>query len=67
MVNYRKIQIDKLKNVEFIPNTRLDLDGVKNYGAEIVIVATGGYWAADGLNSITHKLFPEPTPLFCMC
>ena len=41
VVNYRKIQIDKLKNVEFIPNTRLDADGVNEYGAEIVVVATG--------------------------
>ena len=27
VVNYRKIQIDKLKNVEFIPNTTLDAAG----------------------------------------
>ena len=27
IVNYRKIQIDKLKNVEFIPNTRLAREG----------------------------------------
>jgi dimethylamine/trimethylamine dehydrogenase len=58
VVNYRKIQIDKLKNVEFIPNTRLDADGIKNYGAEVVIVATGGYWATDGLNGCTHDTIP---------
>src|ERR671932_762445 len=58
VVNYRKIQIDKLKNVEFITNTRLDADGVKNYGAEIVVVATGGYWATDGLNGCTHDTIP---------
>jgi dimethylamine/trimethylamine dehydrogenase len=58
VVNYRKIQIDKLKNVEFIPDTRLDADGVKDYGAEIVIVATGGYWATDGLNGCTHDTIP---------
>jgi dimethylamine/trimethylamine dehydrogenase len=54
VVNYRKIQIDKLKNVEFIPNTELDASGVKEYGAEIVVIATGGYWATDGLNGATH-------------
>jgi dimethylamine/trimethylamine dehydrogenase len=54
VVNYRKIQIDKLKNVEFIPNTKLDAQGIKEYGAEIVVVATGGYWATDGLNGATH-------------
>ena len=58
VVNYRKIQIDKLKNVEFIPDTKLDAQGVKEYGAEIVIVATGGYWATDGLNGATHDTIP---------
>jgi dimethylamine/trimethylamine dehydrogenase len=58
VVNYRKIQIDKLKNVEFIPSTKLDANGVKEYGAEIVVVATGGYWATDGLNGCTHDTIP---------
>src|SRR6059058_5545045 len=58
VVNYRKIQIDKLKNVEFIPDTKLDAKGVKEYGAEIVVVATGGYWATDGLNGATHAPIP---------
>jgi dimethylamine/trimethylamine dehydrogenase len=58
VVNYRKIQIDKLRNVEFIPNTELDAEGVKSYGAEIVVIATGGYWATDGLNGATHDTIP---------
>jgi dimethylamine/trimethylamine dehydrogenase len=58
VVNYRKIQLDKLANVEFIPDTRLDAGGVKEYGAEIVIVATGAYWATDGLNGATHDTIP---------
>jgi dimethylamine/trimethylamine dehydrogenase len=58
IVNYRKIQLDKLANVEFIPNTRLDASGVKEYGAEIVILATGARWATDGLNGCTHDTIP---------
>ena len=58
VVNYRKIQIDKLKNVELIPNTKLDAKGVAEYGAEIVICATGSYWATDGLNGCTHDTIP---------
>src|SRR3984893_9536135 len=58
IVNYRKIQINKLKNVEFVPNKRLDANAIKTYGAEIVIVATGGYWATDGLNGATHDVIP---------
>ena len=41
VVNYRKIQLDKLKNVEFIPSDAARREGVAEYGAEIVIVATG--------------------------
>ena len=58
VVNYRKIQIDKLPNVELIPGTTLDANGVKEYGAEIVVIATGAYWATDGLNGCTHDTIP---------
>src|SRR3954453_18553171 len=58
VVNYRKIQIDKLKNVEFITDTKLDAQAVKEYGAEIVVIATGGYWATDGLNGASHDRIP---------
>ena len=54
IVNYRKIQLDKLKNVEFIPNMKLSAKDVAEYGAEIVIVATGSYWSTDGLNGASH-------------
>jgi len=58
IVNYRKIQIDKLPNVEFIPNKRLTAQDAKEYGAEIVIIATGSYWATDGLNGASHDTIP---------
>jgi dimethylamine/trimethylamine dehydrogenase len=31
---------------------------VREYGAEIVVVATGARWAADGLNFVTHEPIP---------
>lgn len=58
LVNYRKIQLAKLKNVEFLPNMRLDAKGVAEYGAEIVVIATGSYWATDGLNGASHAPIP---------
>ncbi len=58
VVNYRRIQIDKLPNVEFIPNTRLSPADVLAYGAEIVVVATGSRWATDGLNPQTRGPIP---------
>jgi dimethylamine/trimethylamine dehydrogenase len=58
VVNYRQIQIDKLANVELILGTRLSAREVREYGAEIVIVATGSRWATDGLNPQTRGPIP---------
>ncbi len=58
VINYRQIQLDKLGNVETILKTRLDADAVFEYGAEIVIVATGARWRADGLNGTTQQTIP---------
>lgn len=55
VVGYRQIQIDKLANVEFIPNTKLDAAGIREYGAEIVVLATGSTWSTDGLNGWTRN------------
>ena len=48
LIDYRQIQLDKLAGVETILNTRLSAAEVVDYGAEIVIVATGSRWANDG-------------------
>lgn len=56
LVNYRKIQLDKLANVELILSTTLSAGDVAEYGAEIVVVATGSYWATDGLNGSSHDI-----------
>jgi dimethylamine/trimethylamine dehydrogenase len=58
IVNYRQIQLDKLRNVEVHTNSRLTSDDVFSYGAEIVIVATGCHFATDGLNAATHAPIP---------
>ena len=52
VIDYRQIQLDKLANVEAIPKTRLDAEAVLTYGAEIVVVATGASWRADGMVSL---------------
>ena len=58
VVNYRRIQLDKLKNVEIITGTELAAKDVLDYGAEIVVAATGSSWATDGMNGITHEPIP---------
>jgi dimethylamine/trimethylamine dehydrogenase len=58
VISYRKVQLGKLPNVTVIPRTRLDAEGVREYGAETVIVATGSHWATDGLSGATQRPIP---------
>ena len=55
VLNWRAIQLGKLRNVEVLTGVRLDAQAAREYGAEIVIVATGARWAGDGLNRVTHE------------
>lgn len=58
VTNYRMIQLRKLRNVEIITHTRLSASDVVEYGAEIVVVATGSHWASNGLNGFTRGAIP---------
>jgi dimethylamine/trimethylamine dehydrogenase len=58
VLNWRAVQLQKLGNVEVITGARLDAEGVREYGAEIVVVATGARWAGDGVNFLTHDPIP---------
>jgi dimethylamine/trimethylamine dehydrogenase len=52
------VQLANLGNVEVITGARLSAQDVREYGAEIVVVATGARWAVDGLNFVTHEPIP---------
>jgi dimethylamine/trimethylamine dehydrogenase len=58
VLNWRAVQLQKLGNVEVIAGTRLDAAAVREYGAEIVVVAAGARWAGDGVNFLTHEAIP---------
>ena len=55
IIDYRQIQLDKLANVAVVPRRRLDANEVRDYGAQIVIVATGSYWSTQGIQASTHE------------
>jgi dimethylamine/trimethylamine dehydrogenase len=57
-LNWRAVQLEKLKNVEVILGRELTAKDIRSYGAEIVVVATGARWATDGLNAYTHAPIP---------
>jgi dimethylamine/trimethylamine dehydrogenase len=58
VVNYRRIQLGKLRNVEVLTGVSLDASTAREYGAELVVVATGARWASDGLSGATHAPVP---------
>jgi dimethylamine/trimethylamine dehydrogenase len=62
VVNHRKIQLDKLKNVEVITGAKLTPQEVREYGAEIVVCATGARYARDGLSNATNSPIPGVAP-----
>jgi len=62
LVGYRRVQIERLPNLEFVPNTSMDASGAHDYGADIVVVATGASWSPDGLNGFTRSPLPGAGP-----
>lgn len=48
VADWRRTQLDQLPNVEVITGRRLSAADVLDYGAGIVIVATGSRWSGDG-------------------
>lgn len=63
IVDYRRIQLEKLRNVEVITGTSLSVEQVADYGAEIVVVATGARWAGDGMSGVTHTSIVGADPV----
>ena len=58
VVEYRELQISRLKNVTTILNTRLSTDDILGYGAEIVVVATGSHYVPDAISPYDRHPLP---------
>jgi dimethylamine/trimethylamine dehydrogenase len=48
--DYRSVQIEKMKNVEVHTGVEMSAQDVLDYGAEIVVLATGSSWRRDGVS-----------------
>ncbi|MHB1067764.1 MAG: FAD-dependent oxidoreductase, partial [Candidatus Nanopelagicales bacterium] len=48
VIDWRTTQLDQLANVEVVVNRRLSSADVLDYGADVVVIATGSLWASDG-------------------
>ena len=56
--DYRQIQIGKMKNVEVHAGAELDAEAILDYGAEIVVLATGAKWRRDGVSYTNAHAIP---------
>jgi dimethylamine/trimethylamine dehydrogenase len=55
IVDHRAVMLGKQPNVALITGKRLTAAEVRDYGAEIVVLATGSHWSGDGLQASTHE------------
>jgi dimethylamine/trimethylamine dehydrogenase len=55
IVDHRRVLLDGLPNVRVVARKRLDAAAALDYGADIVIVATGSRWSGDGNQAFTHQ------------
>ncbi len=58
VIDYRRVQLDRLDNVSVGLRTGVTAADVLDYGAQIVIVATGARWAGDGMSGVTREPIP---------
>lgn len=58
VIDYRKVQLDKLNNVQIILNTTLSASDVLEYGADLVVIATGSTWDSTGVSWFTQGPLP---------
>jgi dimethylamine/trimethylamine dehydrogenase len=58
VIDHRKVLLDKLPNVEFIGHRALTAQDVRDYGADIAVIATGSSWSRDGSSGVTFGPLP---------
>jgi dimethylamine/trimethylamine dehydrogenase len=58
VADHRRVQLDRVRNVETILRTRLNAGQIRDYGADIVVMATGSRWVGDGFNGTSHEVIP---------
>ena len=55
IVDWRRTQLQSLPNVTVITGRRLSAENVLDYGADLVVIATGSHWSDDGTQPGTRR------------
>src|SRR5215471_1935137 len=58
IIDWRAVQLAKLPDVQVITGRRLTAADVLEYGADLVVIATGSAWRGDGI----QPGYPDPMP-----
>ena len=58
IIDWRAVQLARLPGVEVITGRRLGAADVLDYGADLVVIATGSAWRGDGV----QPGYPDPMP-----
>jgi dimethylamine/trimethylamine dehydrogenase len=58
ITDHRRVQLSKLRNVEVFTDSRMNVDSILDYGAQLVVIATGSRFASNGMNAFTHEPIP---------
>ena len=53
VTDYRLGQIAAAANVSFYPGSEMDIDSIREFGADQVLLATGAHWRSDGIGRAT--------------
>jgi dimethylamine/trimethylamine dehydrogenase len=55
VVDHRVVLLAKLRNVAVVTGRRLSGADVLDYGAAVVVLATGSHWSGEGVQAFTHE------------
>ena len=55
VVDHRTVMLSTLRTIEVVTGRRVSATDVLDYGAQLVIVATGSRWSGDGVQASTHE------------
>jgi dimethylamine/trimethylamine dehydrogenase len=58
LIDDRRRRLERLPNVTVTLNTKLDASAAHEWGADIIVLATGARWRSDGLSQLTHQPLP---------
>lgn len=58
VAEHREMWISQLPAVQLVLSKRMTVDEILDYGAEIVIIATGSRWATSGVDFLTQQPIP---------